>query len=182
MNRTTHPTIHRAVKRLAPVSAVGALGLVLTLGVGQPVAAKPASTLFVGGGGIATNDGHGTVTVEGPALVQDKHFRTMLDATIRATMTVPDGSLPAIGECESAIATFVVDGERDADMTLISDGTVCYFQHPNFPTYTALEFDGFHEVIEAKRPQLRGTTGSMSMTVSPAGFTSLHADSFVPTP
>lgn len=182
MNRTTDQFIRRNIKRLTPVSAVGALGLVLTLGVGHPVAAKPASTLFVGGGGIATNDDHGTVTVEGPALVQDKHLRTMLDATIRATMTVADGSLPAIGECESATVTFVVDGERDSDMTLTSDGTVCHFQHPNFPKYTAMEFDGLHQVIEAKRPQLRGATGSLSMNVSPGGFTSLHADSFVPTP
>jgi hypothetical protein len=175
--------MNRNIKRMTPVTVAGAVGLatVLTLGVAHPVAATPTSTLFVGGGGIAADDGHGTVVVEGPALVQDKHLRTMLDATISATMTVADGTLPAIGECESAAATFVVAGERDADMTLSSEGTVCRVQHPNFPTYITLEFDGQHTVVTAKRPQLRGITGSLSINISPGGFTSLHADSFAPT-
>jgi hypothetical protein len=181
MNRTR--TINRTIQRMTPVTVAGTVGLatMLTLGVAQPVAATPTSTLFVGGGGIAADDGQGNVVVEGPALVQDKHLRTMLDATISATMTVADGTLPTIGECESAAATFVVTGERDADMTLTSEGTVCRVQHPNFPSYITVQFDGQHTVVEAKRPQLRGGTGSLSINISPGGFTSLYADSFVPT-
>jgi hypothetical protein len=175
MNRTIHHLNH---------VAAGALGLaaVLTLGVGDAVDAAPASTLFVGGGGIAQVDDTGVVVVEGPALVQDKQLRDMLDATIRATMSPTVGELPAIGECKPASATFVVEGERDADMTLASQGTVCRVQNPFFPAYVTVEFDGLHEVVDAKRPQLRGATGSLSITVTPGGFTSLHADSFVPSP
>jgi hypothetical protein len=176
MNRTiTHP------KTFAAAGLAG-LAAALALGAGSPAEATPASVLFVGGGGIAQFVTNGAIVVEGPALVQDKHLREMLDATIRATMTPTEGGLPAIGECTAASATFVVDGERDADMTLTSDGTVCRVQNAFFPAYVTLEFDGLHDVVEAKRPQIRGTSGSMSITVSPGGFTSLHADSFVPSP
>jgi hypothetical protein len=176
MNRIIHHMNHIAV-----ASAVG-LAAVVTLGVGSPVAATATSALFVGGGGIAEVDSTGAVIVEGPALVQDKQLRDMLDATIHATMAPTDGPLPAVGECTPASATFVIDGERDADMTLTSDGTVCRVQNSYFPAYVTVEFDGLHEVVEAKRPQLRGVTGSLSITVTPGGFTSLHADSFVPSP
>lgn len=176
MNRTIHHRLH------AGALAGTGLATVLILGAPHPAGAMPTSTLFVGGGGIAQIDGDGTVLVEGPALVQDKHLRDLLDATIVATMAPADGALPTIGECEPAAASFVVDGERDADMTLVSNGTVCRVQHPLFPAYVTLEFDGLHDVVEAKRPQLRLTTGTMSITVGPGGFTSLHADSFVPSP
>lgn len=65
-------------------------------------------------------------------------------------------------------------------MTLVSSGTLCLARHPNFPSFISLEFDGLHEVVDAKRPQLRGTNGSLSITSRGAGtFTSVHADSFV---
>ena len=174
MNRTIHHVC----------TATGAVAAALALGVGNPVAAEPAwtSTLFVGGGGQAVIHDDGTVVVEGPALVHDKHLRRTLDATIRATMTTPDGTLPAVGQCEPASTTFVVEGDRDSDVTLASQGTVCRVSNAFFPAYITVEFDGQHEVVEAKRPQLRGVTGSLSMTISPGGFTSLHADSFVPSP
>jgi hypothetical protein len=178
MPRTTHFT--RALTTVGALSVAAALAL----GSTSPAAAAPSGTaaLFVGGGGSAVTDGNGGVVVEGPALVQDKHGRDMLDATIRATMAPADGSLPAVDECEPAAATFVVQGERDATMTLTGPGTVCTVRNAFFPTYITVEFDGQHEVVEAKRPQLRGTTGSLSITITPSGFTSLHADSFVPTP
>ena len=106
----------------------------------------------------------------------------MLDAPIRATMAPTEGALPAIGECKPASTTFVVDGEHDAEMTLTSQGTVCRVQNSFFPAYVTVEFDGLHQVVEAKRPQLRGGTGTLSITITPGGFTSLHADSFVPSP
>ena len=174
--------MNRIIRHIDHAAVAGAVGLALTLGVGQPVAAAATSALFVGGGGIAQVDSTGAVVVEGPALVQDKQLREMLDATIRATMAPTEGALPAVGECKPASATFVVDGERDADMTLASQGTVCRVQNSFFPAYVTVEFDGLHEVVEAKRPQLRGGTGSMSITITPGGFTSLHADSFVPSP
>jgi hypothetical protein len=175
--------MNRTIRRRNTVTtaAVG-LAAVVTLAVGDPVAAAPTSALFVGGGGLAQVDAAGSVLVEGPGLVQDKHLREMLDATIRATMATADGTLPALGTCEPATATFVVDGERDSDMTLVSQGTVCHTQHPSVPAYIAIEFDGRHEVVEAKRPQLRGVTGSLAITMSTGGFTSLYADSFVPSP
>lgn len=166
-------------RRLA--AAVGAVA-VLVLGLAGPAAATPSSALFVGGGGIAADDGAGGVVIEGPALVQDKHLREVLDATLRATMAPVDQTLPAIGECEPATASVVVDGERDTDMTLESDGEVCHVRHPVFTSYVTLEYRGLHEVIEAKRPQLRGVTGSLSITRTPGGFSSVHADSYVPTP
>ena len=79
------------------------------------------------------------------------------------------------------MATVVVDGERDADMTLTSSGTVCRVRHPFFANDISLEYRGLHEVVEAKRPQLRSTSGSLSITKGPSAFTSLYADSFVPT-
>ena len=175
MNRTIH---RRRVLRVAGACAAGMLGI----GAGAPVAAEPAwtSTLFVGGGGLAVSNDDGTTVVEGPGLVHDKHLRLMLDATIHATMAPADGTLPAVDGCEPASATFVVDGERDADMTLTSQGPVCRVRNPFFPAYVTVEFDGQHQVVSAKRPQLRGETGSLSMTITPGGFTSLHADSFVP--
>lgn len=176
MNRISH---HKNI--VAAACAVG-LAAVLTLGVGQPAGAATASTLFVGGGGIAEIDDAGAVVVEGPALVQDKHLRNMLDASIRATMAPTDGGLPEIGECKAASATFVVEGERDADMTLTSDGTVCRIQNANFPAIVMVKFTGVHQVITAKRPQLRGIEGTMSITITSGGFTSLHANSFVPSP
>jgi hypothetical protein len=176
MNRTNHPT-----KTVAATAALG-LAAVLTLGAGNPAAAKPTTTLFVGGGGIAELDDTGTLIVEGPALVQDKHLRDMLDATLRAAMAATDGTLPAIDECEPASATVEVNGTRDADMTLTSQGTVCHTRNPFFPTDVTIKFNGQHQVVDAKRPQLRGVTGTLSMTISPGGFTSIHADSFTPSP
>jgi hypothetical protein len=160
-----------------------AVASVLALGSVNPAAAAPSETptLSVGGGGNAVADGNGTVVVEGTALVQDKHLRDMLDATIRATMAAADGSLPAVDECEPATATFVIDGQRDADLTLSGPGTVCTVRNSFFPAYITVEFDGQHQVVDAKRPQLRGTTGSFSIAITPGGFTSLYADSFVPT-
>ena len=168
------------IRTLAGLTALGAAALV-ALGPGTPAAAAPSQTLFLGGGGLAVDDGSGGLVVEGPGLVGDKHLREMLDATVRATWAATDGSLPAVDECEPASATVVVDGERDADLTLVSSGTVCLVRHPNFPSYISLEFRGLHEVIDAKRRQLRGTTGSLSITKGPGAFTSVHADSFVPT-
>jgi hypothetical protein len=168
--------IHTTIRN----AAAGGLAA-LVLGLAGPAAATPSSTLFVGGGGIAADDGAGSIVVEGPGLVQDKHLREMLDATLRATMAPVDQTMPAIGECEPAVAGVVVDGVRDTDMTLRSDGTVCHLRHPVFTSYVWVEYRGIHEVTQAKRPQLRGVTGSLSITVSPGGFTSVHADSFVPT-
>ena len=168
------------MKSLAACAA--GLAAVLMLGVGQPAAAASTSALFVGGGGIAEIDDAGAVVVEGPALVQDKHLRNMLDATIRATMAPTDGGLPEVGECKAASATVVVEGERDADMTLTSQGNVCRVSNPFFPAFVLVKFNGVHQVVTAKRPQLRGIEGSLSITITPGGFTSLHADSFVPSP
>jgi hypothetical protein len=176
MNRTIHLT-----KAVAATSAFG-LAAVLTLGAGNPAAAKPTTTLFIGGGGVAEIDNTGTVIVEGPALVQDKHLRDMLDATVHATMAATDGTLPAIDECELASATVIIDGTRDSNMILTSQGTVCHTRNPFFPTDVTIKYHGQHHVVDARRPQLRGVTGSLSMTISPGGFTSLHADSFIPSP
>ena len=170
------------IRTTTRAAAAGALAA-LVLGLAGPAAATPSSVLFVGGGGIAADAGAGGIAVEGPALVQDKHLREMLDATLRATMAPDDQTLPAIGECEPGTASVVVDGERDTDMTLRSSGTVCHLRHPIFTSYVWVEYRGLHEVTQAKRPQLRGVTGSLSITTGPGGggFTSVHADSFVPT-
>jgi hypothetical protein len=175
---------HRTINHLTTVAAACGVSLAaaLAVGPGGPVTAAPTTALFVGGGGIAVHDGNGAIAVEGPGLVQDKHLRDMLDATIRATMATTEGELPDVGECKPATATLVVDGERDADMTLTGNGTVCRVQNPSFPTYVTIEYDGLHHVVEAKRPRLRGVGGSLSITVTPGGFTSVHADSFVPPP
>lgn len=175
MSRSIHP-----VRTFAALAAIGAVALV-ALGAGTPAAAAQSQTLFLGGGGLATDDGNGGLVVEGPGLVGDKHMRDMLDATVRTSWAADDGSLPAVDECEPASATVVVVGERDADMTLASSGTLCLERHPNFPSYISLEFRGLHQVVDAKRPQLRGTTGSLSITKGPGTFTSVYADSFVPT-
>jgi hypothetical protein len=181
---STNRNTHRNIKRLMTSAAACGISIAATLAVGPGglVTAAPTTALFLGGGGIAVDDGNGAIVVDGPALVQDKHLRDMLDATIHTTMTSTDGELPAIGDCKPATATVDVDGERDADMTLTSDGTVCRVQNPSFPAYVTIEYDGLHQVVEAKRPQLRGVSGSLSITVTPGGFTSVHADSFVPTP
>ena len=166
------------------VTSLGAVfaATALVLTIAGPAGATPSSALFVGGGGIGVDDGAGGVVIEGPALVSEKHLREVLDATLRATMGPTDGTLPAIGECEPAAATVVVDGVRDTDMTLVSAGTVCHVQHPIFTSYVSVEFRGLHEVVDAKRPQLRGVTGSLSITTrAGGGFSSVHADSFVPT-
>lgn len=171
----------RTTRHLRALAAVTAVGMAAVIGTGTPAAATPAQALFVGGGGIAADDGSGGIVVEGPGLVNEKHLRTVLDATVRATMSAADGTLPGIGECEPASATVVVDGERDADLTLSSTGTVCRVQNAYFPSYVSLDYDGPHEVTDAKRPQIRGMAGTLSVSVSPGGFTSLYADSFVPT-
>jgi hypothetical protein len=171
----------RPIRTFAALIALVATAL-LALGAGTPAGAAPSPTLFLGGGGIAADAGNGGLVVEGPGLVGDKHLRDMLDATVRASWAADDGTLPAVDECEPASATVVVDGERDADLTLVSSGTLCLQRHPNFPSYISLEFRGLHEVVHAKRPQLRGTTGSLSITSrGPGTFTSVYADSFVPT-
>jgi hypothetical protein len=169
------------------ISTTRALGVVataaaLTLGTAAPVSAAPSSALFVGGSGIAADDGAGGIVIDGPGSVGDKHLREVLDAHVRSTVSVDDGSLPAIGECEPATAGVVVDGERDGDLTLASDGTVCHHQHPTFPTFVWMAFTGVHEVTDAKRPQLRGGTGSLTVSFLPGRFSTVHADSFVPVP
>ena len=168
-------------RSINPIRALSVVAAVLVFGAGSPAGATPSATLFLGGGGLAADDGSGGLVFEGPGLVGDKHLREMLDATVRANWSADDDSLPVVGECEPASATVVVDGERDADMTLTSSGTLCRVRHPVFTNYISLEYRGLHEVVEAKRPQLRGTTGSLSITSGPSAFTSLYADSFVPT-
>lgn len=171
------PLTHRPARLAAAAVAAAS---VLALGLGGPAAATPSSTLFLGAGGIGADDGSGGVLIEGPGLVGDKHLRGVLDATVRTTMSPVDGALPAIGECEPANARVVVDGPRDTDLTLVSAGTVCHVQHPIFTSWITVEFRGLHEVTQAKRPQLRGTSGSLSINGKPGVYSTVHADSFVP--
>ena len=170
--------------RITITTQAVALGGLLTLTVAGAAAAvgRAGDVYTVGGGGIATVDADGSaVLTDGPALVSDRHLRDQLDATLDVVLAAADGSLPAPDTCEPASATFVVEGERDADMTLVGSGEVCAVRNPFAPSFVSQEFNGQHVVTDAKRPGLEGDHGSFRVTVTSGGFTSAYATSFVPT-
>lgn len=168
--------------RVLPALGVAAL---LTLAATTTAGATPLyspSTVEVGGGGPWAASDDGDILVTGPALVLDWRKGDRLPATLTATLQPADGTLPEPDTCEPATATFIVEGERYATMTMAGAGTVCAVVVPFAPWIVTQEFDGIYTIIDSPRHTLRGDEGSFSLTLTQTGYASAHATDYIPEP
>lgn len=161
------------------VAAAGLSLLALGSLANQASADPPAAGVFsVGGGGISTVEDDGDVVFTGPGLASDRRLREMLDVTLTVVVSPDAGELPAVGSCTPATSTFVVDGKRGAGMTLEGTGDIC--SRVIFGNFVETVFEGTFDVVDAQRQDLRGTSGTYRVNITPNGFTSAYASSFVP--
>jgi hypothetical protein len=140
---------------------------------------KPTTVSMSGSGPWVANDG-GDIVVAGPADVLDWHNGDHLPATLTATMHPEGGTLPEPGTCKPASASFVVDGDRFADTTMVGTGTLCAVVVPVAPWIVIQEFQGIYEITEAGRRNLLGEDGSFSMSLLQIGWGTAHATSVIP--
>jgi hypothetical protein len=160
----THPR-----RRLALALTLGAL---LTLGAAAPAgAAKSPSFLLDGGDHWFTHDS-GYPVVLGPAEVHLGN-RTV-SGDVAANIHPDDYSMPAPGECESAIAFVFVEGTRGADTFLSSAGEVCglYLQAPNVVTHT---FTGTATIEDSGVRKLEGQEAFLEIRLAVDGRASVFA-------
>jgi len=156
---STHP--HR---RLALAVTLGAL---LALGAMTPAgAAKSPSFLLDGGDHWYTHES-GYPVVLGPAEV---HLgNRVVQGTLAANFQPDDRSMPAPGECETAIAFVYVDGDSpQADTWLSSAGEVCglYLDAPNVVAHV---FTGTATFEESGVRKLEGREGFLEIRLAADG-------------
>lgn len=99
------------------LATAAALSLAAVASLGQPAAAGNPKLSVAGiGTAAATANGHGYAgTLHG----------TPFPGDFTGTMTVADGSMPALGECEPGRASLHVQSDRGRHYELVSDGEVC---------------------------------------------------------
>jgi hypothetical protein len=148
------------------------LGIVLTLGATSPAsAAKSPSFLLDGGDRWFTHD-VGYPVVLGPVEV---HLgKRTVGGDLAANIHPDDYSMPAPGECESAIAFVYVEGTRGADTWLSSAGEVCglYLQEPNVVTHA---FTGTATIEESDVRRLEGQEAFLEIRLAVDGRASVFA-------
>ena len=159
----------RSVRRVALALTLGA-GLVL--GAAGPAGAERYPDLLVDGGDHWFTHDVGYPVVRGPA---DVHLgRRTLTGDLAATIQADDNTMPAAGECETAIAFVFVEGERGANLFLSSAGEVCghWLQEPNVVTHS---FTGVMTIEESDKPKLEGTEGFLDITLAVDGRANVFA-------
>jgi hypothetical protein len=160
-----------------PIHPRRRLALALTLGVALALAAvvpagaaQSPSYLLDGGDHWFTHDS-GYPVVLGPAEV---HLgRRTVTGTLAANIHPDDYSMPAPGECETAIAFVFVDGNKKvADTWLSSAGEVCglWLGAPNVVTHV---FTGTATFEESGKPKLEGDEAFLEIRLAVDGGASV---------
>lgn len=168
---TTHPRWRRAL-------ALTAAALV-TLGVTASVtttagAAKAPSLLLDGGDHWFTHDVGWYPVVQGPAEVY--YGNRTLTGQLSATVRPDDRTMPAPGECESAITFVFVEGDRaSADLFLSSAGQLCghWVQEPT--SVVTHVFTGTMTIEESGNRRLEGTEGFLEVRLAVDGRANVFA-------
>lgn len=167
---TVHPRWRRALAlTAAALVTVGALASATT----TAGAAKSPDLLLDGGDHWFTHDVGWYPVVQGPAEVHLGN-RT-LTGQLSATVQPDDHSMPAPGECESAITFVFVEGDRpSADLFLSSAGEVCgqWVQAPNVVTQV---FTGIMTIEESGTRRLEGTEGFLEVRLAVDGRANVFA-------
>jgi hypothetical protein len=170
-------TVH--ITRVHCTRALAVLGVAATstlgFGVAGAEARVPKPVLQVDGGTSYTINGAGDAVVTGPAEVEFRHTG-ILPATITATLSPDDGTLPEPETCEPATAKFIVTGDAGrVDMRLRGKGEVCG-EFPQPPTSIVTHvFTGRYHVIDARRDALLGTNGFFEVRLATDNLASAFA-------
>ena len=150
-------------RRLALAITLGAL---LTLGATtQASASKSPSFLLDGGDRWFTHDS-GYPVVLGPAEI---HLgKRTVSGDLAANIHPDDRTMPAAGECETALAFVFVEGTRGADTWLSSAGQVCglWLDAPNVVTHV---FTGVATFEESDVRRLEGQEGFLEIRLAVGG-------------
>jgi len=148
------------------------LGAVLALGAMAPAgAAKSPSFLLDGGDRWFTHDSGYPVVLGGAEMHLGK--RT-IDGDLAANIHPDDYSMPAPGECESAIAFVFVQPTRGDETWLSSAGEVCglYLQEPNVVTHA---FTGTATIEGSGVRKLEGQEAFLEIRLAVDGRASVFA-------
>jgi hypothetical protein len=137
---------------------------------------RPRFTL-TGTGSWAIREFIGDVVVNGTGALQRESTRRIQDVLVASTVDADDGTLPAPGECEGAIATVSTYGASRVDFTMIGAGEVCgtFVQPPtSIVTHT---FTGTFEVYDVTKGtrRLLGTDGFFEVVLADNGRASVFA-------
>ncbi|MET0901809.1 MAG: hypothetical protein ABWZ52_01090, partial [Acidimicrobiales bacterium] len=161
---STHPG-----RRLALAITLGAL---LTLGATTTAGATKSPSFLLDGGDHWFTHDSGYPVVLGPAEVN--LGKRAISGDLSATIHPDDYSMPAPGECESAIAFVYVEGTRNADTWLSSAGEVCglHLDEPNVVTHT---FVGTATIEESGPRKLEGQEAFLEIRLAVDGRANVFA-------
>lgn len=142
-------------------------GLVTFTAAAPAGAIKSQRFLLIGQDQWSTHDAGWFPVVQGPAEIQLHNGRTLI-GTLTATIQPDDHSMPAPGECETAIAFVYVDGDRRADTVISGAGDVCglYLQPPNVVTHA---FTAWSTIEESGMKPLEGSEGFLEIRLANDG-------------
>lgn len=137
-----------------PLLAAAALSLATVVSLGQPAVAG-GQKLSVAGIGTAT------ATATGHDYAGALHG-TPFPGDFTGTMTVTDGSLPALGECEPGRAGLHVQSDRGRHYELVSEGQVCAWF---LPLGVMHQFTGRWTVASTDVRRLARTDGHLDVRI-----------------
>lgn len=167
-------TSKRSLTRAAAVLGITAAAALASF---APAGAAPTKStgLYVTGVGTYTTTAAGDAVVTAPAGVYLRSSADAIPATMTATLSPVDGTLPEPETCEPANATIVVEGGRKASMTLVGTGNVCG-KYPQQPTSVVTQvFTGRYDVVDADVRRLVGTDGFFEIRLGLGGIGSAFA-------
>jgi hypothetical protein len=157
----------RSVRRLALAVALAVtLAVAVVVGAASPAEAGKRPDLLLQGGDRWFTHDVGYPVVLGPAEVDLGH-RTVT-GELAASFQPNDGTMPAPGACEDALAFVFVEGDRGANLFLSSAGEVCgqHLQAPNVVTHV---FTGVMTIEESDKRNLEGVEGFLEIRLAVDG-------------
>lgn len=153
------PSTTTALTALAATASIAVLATAGTAGAGS---AKVLVDLRGTGVGTHVVDDAGTAHLAGEAT--GKPF----DGSYTATLAATDGTLPAPGVCEPAVATLDLTGTRGRFLQLEATGSVCG-QWTDATYIVSQRFTGTYVVAASSSRRLVGTDGWISEVLTNRG-------------
>ena len=152
------------------ILTAAAIGVLLTVGTATSATAAPRPLVDLRGEGV----GSYVLDDAGAAHLSGSVVGAPFDGTYTATLASSDGSLPAPGECEPAVAGIDVTGTRDRTLRLAATGTVCG-EWVDATYVVTHRFVGRYVVTDSSARRIQGTDGWTSLILATEGRANVEA-------